>query len=186
MNLNDAIALLRPALSPLQTRAFWADFGAGAGLFTRALATLLGPAATVLAIDQDDHALATLRKKAPAAAQAATIQTRVADIQDWTLLDALAEKPFDGVLFANSLHFIEAQASLLENVSRRLHPAGCILLIEYDRHTSSKWVPYPISKKRLAVLSEELPLATPRFVSTIPSAFGGEMYCAVLDKQPVP
>lgn len=183
MDASDAITLLRPALPASQAEVLWADLGAGTGLFTQALASLLGPEATILAIDRDAQALATLRKKQPVSPHAARIQTIVADMQDMAALDDATYQPLDGVLFANSLHFIKAPGLLLENVARRLQRSGSIVIIEYDRSTSSRWVPYPLSQNRLVRLVERLPLATPRFVSTLPSAFGGQMYCAVLHRE---
>ncbi|HMB89269.1 MAG TPA: class I SAM-dependent methyltransferase [Rhodothermales bacterium] len=186
MDLSDALTLLRPAFPASPVGGRWVDFGAGTGLFTQALAMLLGPETTILAIDRDVHALATLRKKPPASPHAASIQPLVADMQDLTALDNATDQPLDGVLFANSLHFIEAAIPLLEDVAQRLRPSGRVVIVEYDRSGSSQWVPYPISQDRLELFAEQLPFASPRFVSTLPSAFGGQMYCAVLDKQSAP
>ena len=51
MRAHDAAALIRSAVT--EPGGKWADLGAGTGTFSRALATLLGPAGTVYAVDHD-------------------------------------------------------------------------------------------------------------------------------------
>src|SRR5262245_4114906 len=65
---GDAIALIRGAVT--RPGGLWADLGAGSGMFTRALATLVGPGGTVYAVDNDPGALRELDRyasRAPAA-----------------------------------------------------------------------------------------------------------------------
>ena len=59
MQAHEAIELIRPAVDT--AGGTWADFGAGRGTFTRAVAKLIGPAGRVLAVDTDPAALPTLR-----------------------------------------------------------------------------------------------------------------------------
>jgi hypothetical protein len=60
MELHEAVELIRPAVST--TAGAWADFGAGTGLFTRALAVLAGANARIFAVDQDARALEVIRR----------------------------------------------------------------------------------------------------------------------------
>jgi SAM-dependent methyltransferase len=60
MDHRDHVGLLAPGLSgaPRGAGVRWADVGAGTGAFTLALADLLGPGATIVAVDRDRGALA--------------------------------------------------------------------------------------------------------------------------------
>src|SRR5919201_5026162 len=59
IDTRDAVALLRGGVP--RPGGTWLDLGAGRGTFTRALATLLGPAGRVYAVDRDPGAVAALR-----------------------------------------------------------------------------------------------------------------------------
>jgi len=51
MDHHDYVNLLRPAL--LEPGGRWADLGAGSGAFTLALRELVGPQASLYAVDRD-------------------------------------------------------------------------------------------------------------------------------------
>ena len=59
MELEEMINLIRPGVE--QGREVWADLGAGTGNFSRALAVLLGPTATIYAVDRSPSVLARLQ-----------------------------------------------------------------------------------------------------------------------------
>ncbi|HLV37010.1 MAG TPA: hypothetical protein VKY59_17935, partial [Spirillospora sp.] len=65
MNHAEMVALIRAGVE--SSRGLWADFGAGAGNFTRALRELVGPEAVIYAIDRDRHALRSQRDAIPVA-----------------------------------------------------------------------------------------------------------------------
>ena len=101
MNVDDAAALIRAAVPrPGET---WADLGAGTGTFTLALASLLGAAGRVIAVERDAAALASLRalgqRSSDGVAPIAAVQ---GDFSRPLTLPA----PLDGVLLANALHFV--------------------------------------------------------------------------------
>ena len=115
----------------------WADLGCGDGTFTRALADRLAAGSIIHAIDWDTSAVATL----PPDAGGVRIQPYVGDFtRPWPF--AL---PLDGILMANSLHYVERQDDFLRSCAAALTPAGRLLIVEYDTDAPNTWVPYPIS-----------------------------------------
>ena len=181
MTFDDAVALIRPAAveqdvtvsARLAPTAAWADLGAGEGLFSRALSTLLGERAVVYALDRDGAALGAL-------AGADGVHARRVDFTDTAAVGALALPPLDGVLLANALHFVrdDAQHRVLADWAARLTLSARVVVVEYEHRRASRWVPYPVASTRLAELT---PAALSPFavVSRRDSRFGGEMYVAV-------
>lgn len=173
MNDSDAIALLRPAVVPAPD-ARWADLGAGTGIFTRALAALLGPGADLYAVDRDDHALQSIRAWADRTPGAPSIHILTADFTT-----RLPLPPLDGIVLANALHFVRDQASAMALAVSYLRPGGRLVAIEYEGRPPSRWVPYPVPSARFAELAAGAGLGPARVVATRPSAFGGSMYVSV-------
>ncbi|HET7460466.1 MAG TPA: class I SAM-dependent methyltransferase [Longimicrobium sp.] len=176
MNDPDALALLRSAI-PSADGETWADLGAGTGVFTRALASLVGTGGRVTAVDRDAHALRAIRAWAARHADGPAIDVVEADVAG-----PLDLPPLDGVVMANVLHFIADAESALARISARLKPGGRLVLVEYEGRRPSPWVPYPVSAARFAELAAASGLAAPRVVAARPSAFGGEMYVAVAER----
>jgi len=115
----------------------WADLGCGDGTFTVALASLLPAGSTVHAIDEDARALA----RVPARHGDVAI---VGHAADFTIFPR-AFNGLDGVLMANSLHYVREQTAFLRRVDGALRQRR-ILLVEYDITRGNAWVPYPISQ----------------------------------------
>lgn len=135
MTLEDARALIaHPSLSAGHPQV-WADLGCGDGTFTMALATLLPAGSTIHAIDKDSRALAHI----PARSGEVSIVTHAADFIHFRLPEGL-----DGLLMANSLHYVREQAAFLARVGAALRRRQ-ILLVEYDITRGNAWVPYPVS-----------------------------------------
>lgn len=190
MTLTEAVELIGPALD--RTGGTWADFGAGTGLFTRALAQLLGPQGRISAVDRDARALGVLREATRTRANpGAEILPVQGDFRNPDAIPALAGISLDGALFANALHFAPDADRVLAAVAQLLSNRGRVVVVEYDGHPASRWVPYPVPVDRLRLLAGQAQLTAPRVVSQRPSAYGGIMYCAVLeggsraDKRPV-
>jgi ubiquinone/menaquinone biosynthesis C-methylase UbiE len=176
MTVDDAKELLRSALSA--PGGVWADLGAGAGTFTRALAELLGRDGRVYAVDRAANALAAV--PSASGAGSAEIITVVADFTHSLGLDTLGGRPLAGVLMANALHFVADQEGTLRRIGGMLHADGRVVLVEYDRRAPSRWVPYPISPERLAGIAANAGLTAPKVVATQPSLYGGTLYAAYL------
>src|SRR2546426_9988916 len=98
LNHADHVALIEDGVEGRGGR--WADLGAGEGAFTRALADVLGPEAHVVAVDKDAGALR---------ATGSGFETRVADFTK-----PLDLRDLDGVLMANSLHFVRDKEPVLK------------------------------------------------------------------------
>lgn len=158
------------------------DLGAGTGLFTHALARLLGPSGRVYAIDRDTGALSVLRTSLqdPGNASAEVLPVP-GDFLHLDTLDALHRVLFEGALLANALHFAPDAPQVLRSIVQRLRDHGRIVIVEYDRRSASRWVPFPVPVERLEALAVEAALEPPHIVAERPSAYGGTMYCAVFE-----
>ena len=177
MEVADAVRLVAPAVRP--RGGTWADLGAGSGIFTRALAALLGAGGHVIAVEREPRAVAELDRLARDRASGMASITALRG--DFTT--PLALPPLDGVLLANALHFVpgDAQAAVLRDLSTALRPGGRLLLVEYDDRPASRWVPYPVSRARFAELARTLGLGPPAVVGKRPSAYGGLIYAAFVE-----
>ena len=143
----------------------WADLGAGEGAFTLALADLLGPQAHIVAIDRDAGALRALDER---------FETRVADFTRPLDLHDL-----DGVVMANSLHFVRAKRQVLDAVRKMLRPGGSLIVVEYGTDRGNHWVPHPFTYARWETMAAQAGFRNTRLLKTIPSRWVGNMYSAV-------
>lgn len=161
MELKTAISLIEKGVNGSKTGT-WADFGAGAGLFTRALSTLLRKGSTIHAVDKDVSALATLSLPG----NEIFLNKIEGDFE------ALGFDQLDGVLMANSLHFIKDQLAFLRHLKTLLLPLGQLVVVEYDSNKGNPWVPYPLSFEMLdqKVISAGFKRATK--LHEVPSRFG--------------
>ena len=87
----------------------------------------------------------------------------------------------DGLLMANSLHFVDRgrQPEVLARVVGHLRPGGRFILVEYDADHGSPWVPHPISSRRWEQLAEAAGLRRTRLLARVPSRFLGAIYSAI-------
>jgi ubiquinone/menaquinone biosynthesis C-methylase UbiE len=171
--------LIAPAVPARGGR--WADLGAGAGTFTEALARLLGPEGSVIAVDRERGALAKLRRLAERPpASAAPVVVIEGDLSQPLSSDLLHE--LDGVLIANVLHFFEDPTAVLEHAIAMLRETGRIVVLEYDGVAANQWVPYPVSLKRLGEVARGVGMGNPTVTARRPSRFRGTLYCAVLER----
>src|SRR6266571_812570 len=165
MDTRDAVALLGGAVP--RGPAVWADLGAGAGTFTRALAELLGPEARIYAVDRDPRAVAALERWA--AKHTPTVVAVAADFTGPFELPGLTSSSLDGILLANALHFVPDPDVVLRRLAGQVRPGGRVVVIEYDRRAASRWVPYPIPPALLAKLAASAGLSVATVTATRPS-----------------
>jgi len=161
---DDLVDLIRDGVAG-ERGGRWADLGAGEGAFTRALADLLGPEASIVAVDRDASALRGL---------GGNIETRVADFTRPLDLHDL-----DGVLMANSLHFVRDKQPVLESVRRMITPGGRLIVVEYGADRGNPWVPYPFVYARWEKIAAQAGFRKTRLLKTVPSRWLGSMYSAV-------
>jgi hypothetical protein len=83
--------------------------------------------------------------------------------------------PVDGILMANTLHFIQEQQKLMR---RLLSVTDRFLIVEYERSKPNRWGPYPVGFERLRQLFTEAGVERVEKLATRPSLFGGTMYSA--------
>ena len=172
MQHDDHVALIRSGVDG--AGPLWLELGAGDGEFTLALADVLGPTGRIVAVDRDGRALAALASRVGTSFPDVHIRTQTLDFTR-----ELPDGPFDGVLAANSLHFVADQASLLTSIVGRLAPGGRFVLVEYDADRGNPYVPHPIPVHRWAGLANAAGLSTARLIHRVPSRFLGSIYGSV-------
>ena len=171
MDHADHVRLLRGGVT---TGGLWADLGAGTGAFTLALAELVGPGGEVIAVDRDRGALRDLERAVRPGG--ATVRTLV---EDFTKPIDLPE--LDGIVMANSLHFVEDKIPVLALVRRALKSTGRLLIVEYDADRGNHWVPHPLSFETWRALADSNGFTRTRKLGSVPSRFLGRIYSAVSD-----
>jgi SAM-dependent methyltransferase len=163
MRLHDAIDMLTGSGVEGAAPTTWADLGCGDGIFTRALAESLAAGSTINAMDRDGAAL----RKIPAMRNGVRIATCRGDFtnQPWPFAD------LDGVLMANSLHYVERVASFIRACESHMKARRRFLVVEYDTDQPSRWVPYPLSQTRLRTLFEGAGYSSISVLRTRPSIY---------------
>ena len=170
MDHADHVGLIRDAVRPGGT---WLELGSGSGAFTLALAELLGPGGTIHSVDTDRAALATQATAVRSRFDAVRLDQRVADFTR-----PLGFSGMDGVLMANSLHFVKAKAPVLALVRGYIKPGGTFVLVEYDADRGNLWVPHPISFRTWSALAPTSGFTETRLLGRVPSRFLNAIYSA--------
>lgn len=175
MDHPDHVRLLRDGVP--DAPGTWADLGAGEGAFALALADLLGPGSTIHAVDRDAGTLRVLERRYAALAKRRPLAAVSTVVADFTR--ELALPPLDGIVMANSLHFVRDKLVALDLVRRYLRPGGRLVLVEYDTDRSNPWVPYPLSFGTWTKLAAEAGFRDTRRLASVPSRFLASIYSAV-------
>jgi ubiquinone/menaquinone biosynthesis C-methylase UbiE len=173
VNHADHVALLAGGVTQGEG-GIWADLGAGTGAFTLALADLIGPHGVIHAIDRDRASLAELRSSFVSAVPQAELRIQSADFTRRLDLSGL-----DGVVMANSLHFVDDKAAVLGLVRGYLKRGGRLLLVEYDSDRGNPWVPHPLSFETWRDVAAEAGFVETRQLGSIPSRFLHRIYSAL-------
>jgi SAM-dependent methyltransferase len=170
MDQDDLLRLLREGVVP----GTWADLGSGEGAFTLALAALLGPRARIVSVDRDGGALRRQRQAMESRFPSAAVDYRQADFTR-----PLDLPPLDGIVMANSLHFVRRKEPVLELVRLALRPGGRLVLIEYDADRGNPWVPHPLSYATWSRMAAAAGFTGTRLLARHPSRHLGAIYSAL-------
>jgi ubiquinone/menaquinone biosynthesis C-methylase UbiE len=154
MNHEDHVNLLHGGVTT--KGGVWADFGSGSGAFTLALADLLGETGTIFSVDRDAGALRQQENAMAARFPKNAVHYIKADFAKPLELPAL-----DGIVMANSLHFLRAKDSVLRQMRGYLKPGGRFLLVEYNADSGNMWVPFPLSYPTWESLAAKTASKTP-------------------------
>jgi SAM-dependent methyltransferase len=173
MLLPDAIKMLADSDVSALGPTTWADLGCGNGTFTLALATLLAAGSTIHAMDRDGSAL----RRIPSAHNDVRIRTHRGDFmkQTWPFAD------LDGILMANSLHYVADQAAFIRACEERMTLKRRFLIVEYDTNDASRWVPNPLSQARLTAMFASAGYSSVRILRSRSSIYRrASLYAAVI------
>jgi ubiquinone/menaquinone biosynthesis C-methylase UbiE len=169
MDHRDHVGLIRDGVAGGGRR--WLELGAGDGAFTLALADLLGPGGSIVAVDRDRRALDRLREALAGSFPGVAVRAVGGDFRA-----EIPDGPFDGVLAANSLHFVDDPVPVLAVARTRLVSRGRVVVVEYDADRGNPWVPHPFSAGRARTIAEAAGFTAVREIGRVPSRFLGAIY----------
>jgi len=121
--------ILEPMVRPGMTAM---DFGCGMGLFTIAMARLVGPQGRVIAVDLQPRMLDVLRRRASKAGVADRIVTHACKPNTIGRTDVL-----DFALAFYSAHEVPDLKRLITELHQRLRPGGRLLIVEPIGHVNA-------------------------------------------------
>lgn len=153
----------------------WADLGCGSGVFTLALAGLLQPQSVIYAVDKD----ASVLQKISSRYDEVRIEKIAVDFDK----QRLSFENLDGILMANSLHYVKDKPSFIRDATTCLSGNGCFLIVEYDTRQPNRWVPYPVDLASLTGLFNRAGFSSVQKIGERLSLFGrAKLYSAIIRK----
>lgn len=151
----------------------WADFGSGDGAFTLALRDLAGDDVQIYSIDKDEERLEIQKGEFERMFPDSKIQFVATDFTKPLNLPSL-----DGLIMANSLHYVKEQKAFLIDLQKYFKPHGKLVLVEYNIDKGNPWVPYPLSYSSFEKVAKEAGFIKTELLEKIPSTYWDEMYSA--------
>ncbi len=139
MKASDATTLIRSGIPDKIKNTIWADLGCGSGIFTNALANLMGDGGKIYAVDKENQALES----------GAAGKIRIEFVRLDFINDDLPFFAVDGILMANALHYVRDKAAFIEKLKKYLKTSGELIIVEYDTVRQNRWIPYPITFENL-------------------------------------
>jgi len=131
------------------------DVGCGSGLYSIAMARLVGPDGRVIAVDIDPDAITKLRERLAGSRLSRRIEPRLCSGHDLGLDDLKSR--FDLALAVYVLHHASDPSQLMANVRCALKPGGIFLVIEPGHHSS------PPEREALESAARQAPLMAVSF-----------------------
>ncbi|RYY13509.1 MAG: methyltransferase domain-containing protein, partial [Chitinophagaceae bacterium] len=117
MKFDDAVSLVGVPGLATNGPSTWADLGAGTGLFSVAIASLLAKQSVVYAVD-----------KAPGIKeQTTTNAVRIVPVRKNFVSDELQLPVLDGIVMANSLHFVIDKPPMFARLRSMIRPGGILI-----------------------------------------------------------
>ncbi len=172
MNHQDHVRLLHNGIP--EPGGVWADIGSGSGAFTLALADCIGPEGEIISVDKDSEALQRQQQAMLVRFPYTRVRYLTADFAH-----RLSLPPLDGVVMANSLHFLRQKDSTLSQICSYIKPGGRLIIVEYNVDRGNFWVPYPFSYHTWETMAANNGFTRTELLATRPSSFLGEIYSAV-------
>jgi ubiquinone/menaquinone biosynthesis C-methylase UbiE len=172
MNHKDHVSLLQKGIP--EKGGIWADLGSGTGAFTLALADLIGPTGKIYSIDKNQRALKDQEKVMRANFPTITVEYVTEDFTRRLDLPQL-----DGIIMANSLHYVRHKDPVLQLIRSYLRPGGRFILVEYNADRGNMWVPYPLTYRTWEALAHQTGFTQTQLLSTVPSRYFGEIFSAL-------
>jgi SAM-dependent methyltransferase len=162
MRLRDAIEMIADSGIAALGPTTWADLGCGTGTFTLALADQLAPGSVIHAMDQDGAAL----RRIPLMHKRVSITTYRGDfLKSWPFAN------LDGILLANSLHYVDDPAAFIRQCETRMTSLRRFLIVEYDTDEAGRWVPYPVPQTRLIAVFHAAGYSSIKMLRSRPSVY---------------
>lgn len=142
-----------------------------------ALRDIAGPLARIYAIDSNPGVLRGLIDQVELIFPDTNLIVQVAD-----MTGPLDLPPLDGIIAANSLHFVEQrkQTGVLREWRSLLKPEGRVIVVEYDADEGNRWVPYPVSFRSLQRMASNAGYQPPKQIGSRGSHFLNSIYAALL------
>lgn len=164
MTLAQAIELIQADCFKNKKTQKWVDLGCGSGLFTQALFDLLPAGSMVIRVDKEKIAAFPL-----------ILNFHHANF----VTNTLPFSDLDGILMANSLHYVKDKVALIKNLRLLFRSSPRFIIVEYDTSSANAWVPYPIPFNKLQNLFPDLSI---KMLNQRDSSYGGKMYSALISQ----
>ncbi len=175
MEIHEARTMLEYDGIPQGQPSTWADLGCGSGTFTLGLAGWLARNSTVYAVDTHKSDL----QKIPDQYNHVRFVKLTLDF----VSDELPVDNLDGILMANSLHYVQHKPALLQKLVHTIKPDGRIMLVEYDTELANPWIPYPIPFRELKEIFASIGFSKIRKLNTRPSVYNrAPLYSALIER----
>lgn len=174
MEISEAIHLIDTEGLPKSKPTIWADLGCGNGIFTRALSKILPEGSVIYAVDKTQQYLPDYPDR----------NIKVNFIRSDFEKEEIPIPSLDGILMANSLHYVKDKDLLLDRLIKYFGGPGIFIVIEYELACPNPWVPYPIGYAGLRKLFMNSGFGNIERISEMKSLYQrGNIYSCIIRKQ---